>query len=131
MVSCVVWPSHVPPHRTSAPYSMTRAHRHFLATTAFCNSRECLSLLISTSQALEAQPELRSKLGSTSSLASIYEVAESVLKLEVEEAAQSPDLMNARCDVPGSPFVSWYRRHRPYTIGSCLGDEPIPANAHP
>ena len=33
---------------------------------------------------------------------------------EREEAAarEHPEEMNARCDIEGAPFTSWYRRHR-------------------
>ena len=60
--------------------------------------------------ALQAHHGLRVRLGSASSFAAACDVAEEVIALE--EAARSPAPMAARCDGPGAPFLTWYRRHR-------------------
>ena len=62
--------------------------------------------------ALQAHHGLRVRLGSASSFAAACDVAEEVIALEEAEAARSPAPMAARCDGPGAPFLTWYRRHR-------------------
>jgi len=62
--------------------------------------------------ALEANRDLRDRLGAVMSAEEVFQIGLETCEREEAAAREHPEEMNARCDIEGAPFTSWYRRHR-------------------
>ena len=81
--------------------------------------------------ALEAHRDLRERLGAAMEADIVLRVAEEACSREEALARAQPEEMNARCDRPGAPFTTWYRRHRNGPPGSDPLSSGPPADVAP
>lgn len=81
--------------------------------------------------ALEAHRDLRERLGAAMEADVVLRVAEEACSREEALARARPEEMNARCDRPGAPFTTWYRRHRNGPPGSDPLSSGPPADVAP
>jgi len=86
--------------------ALIREHRPSSAATVKSHVFKLLYM------ALAEYTDLRSALGSVTSIEDISAVVEQLLARERAAAAASADAYASRCDSTDAPFVSWYRRHR-------------------
>ena len=62
--------------------------------------------------ALPLHLDLRERLGNAADAEGVFAVVSEVCAREEAATVADPDALRARCDAPGAPWSTWYRRHR-------------------